>query len=282
VRILVTGAGGMLGTDLVEHLARGHHAVPMTRREADLEEPGAARRFLLDAAPEAVVHAAAFTDVDACETQVERARRVNAGATREVARAAREAGAHLVYVSTDYVFDGTRPEPYREDDPPSPVNRYGESKLEGEREVLAFPGFCVARTSWLYGRHGRNFVDTILRLLDEREELRVVEDQVGSPTWTRSLCAMLAALLERREAGVFHATNRGATSWFGLARETARLSGRDPAKVKPCPSDEFRRPAPRPANSVLSPERYRAAGLPEPPGWREALRSYLEERRAVQ
>ncbi len=290
VRVLVTGAGGQLGSDLVVALSG---AVP----------PGGRRRSLLGAAgagsgvdvtgadhaalpvenramvheavlalrPHVVVHAGAWTAVDACEGDPDRAFRVNALGTRHVAEAAGMAGAHLVYVSTDYVFDGESPRPYVEWDEPHPLSVYGRSKLGGERECP--PGATVVRTSWVCGAAGANMVKTALRLAAGDGPLRFVDDQHGSPTFTADLAAAIVTLGLDRRPGTYHVTNAGSTSWFGFVRAVLETAGHDPARVEPISTAELTppRPAPRPANSVLDNAALRLAGLPLLPEWRDGL-----------
>lgn len=287
MRIVVLGARGMLGQALAARLqGTSHEPLLWGRAELDITAYGSTQRFkpLREARPDVVVNCAAWTDVDGAETHVVEAMDANANAPSALAAVAKEIGAHLVHVSTDYVFDGAKPGPYREDDPTSPVNVYGRSKCEGEKGLLArLPTATVARTAWLYGAGGRNFVDTILRKAAEDSPLRVVNDQRGSPTWTRDLAGALLLLAEKRSPGIFHVTNSGNCTWFDLAcaivEEGVRL-GRIPktVSVTPVTSSEFPRPARRPANSVLDASRFAAvAGKPLPP-WRDALVRYLQSR----
>ncbi len=284
MRILVLGARGMLGQALAARLAEtSHEALLWGRAELDVTAYGSTGRFapLRDARPDAIVNCAAWTDVDGAETHMPEAMDANANAPSALAAVTREIGAHLVHVSTDYVFDGTKAGPYVETDPTAPINVYGQSKCEGEKGLLKRnPAACVARTAWLYGAGGKNFVDTILKKAAEGSPLRVVNDQRGSPTWTRDLAGALLILAEKRAAGIFHVTNSGNGTWFDLARaiveEGVRL-GRIPkaVPVTPVTSAEFPRPARRPANSVLDTGRFAAlAGGPLPP-WRDALVRYL-------
>lgn len=267
---LVTGAGGMLGTDLVKVLrARGDEVVALTRADLDLRDADAVRTALRTYAPDVVVNCAAWTAVDAAEEHEEAALAVNGTAVEALA----QTDARLVQISTDYVFDGTATEPYAEDAPVAPVNAYGRTKLAGERAVLARDGY-VLRTAWLYGAHGPNFVRTMARLADERDTVDVVDDQLGQPTWTGDLAARIAELTG--PPGVYHATASGQTSWYGLAREIFTRLGHDPARVHPTTSGKFARPAARPAYSVLGHDRWRAAGLPPMRHWRDALADALE------
>ncbi len=279
MRVLVTGAGGMLARALVAELrARGHTALPATRAELDVTDAAATRERLLRDAPDAVVQCAAFTAVDAAEGDEEQAFLVNALGTENVARACAEAGAHLVYPSTDYVFDGRGTEPYPVDAPLAPVNAYGRSKAAGEAAARRAGRWTVVRTSWLYGAGGRNFVDTITLRARERDELQVVDDQVGRPTWTGSLSTTLAELVERTATGIFHATGGGEpVSWYGFAQQVLAAQA-IPTRLRPVPSDTFQAPAPRPAYSVLDCSRTEAVvGIPAP-HWRDSLRRYLGDR----
>jgi dTDP-4-dehydrorhamnose reductase len=222
--------------------------------------------------PELVLHGGALTGVDLCETEVDAAYAVNAVGTRHVAEAAALVGAHVVYVSTDYVFDGTAGRPYREWDTPSPTSVYGASKLAGERECR--PGTTIVRTSWVCGAHGANMVVTALRLASEGDgELRFVDDQHGSPTFTADLAPAIVTLGLDRRPGIFHVTNSGATTWWGLVRAVLAEAGADPERVKPISTAELDppRPAPRPPYSVLDNMALRVSGLPTLPDWQDGL-----------
>jgi dTDP-4-dehydrorhamnose reductase len=276
-RWLVTGAGGMLGVDLAAAVtAAGHEVTAATRRELDVTDESAVRAAV--PGHRVVVNAAAFTDVDGAEALPDRAMAVNGLAAGHLALACAAAGAVLLQVSTDYVLAGDAAAPYSEDAPVAPVNVYGRSKLAGERAVLeALPGAgYVVRTAWLYGEHGRSFVGTMLRLARERETVDVVDDARGQPTWTCALAARLVALGEaaltgRAAPGVYHATSAGEATWYDLARAVFALGGHDAARVRPTTSAEFRRPAPRPAYSVLGHARWASAGLAPMAQWREML-----------
>ncbi len=280
MRILVTGAEGILGRAVREWLGLRHTLYLWDREEADIRDGSrvleAARGIEFDA----VVHAAAMTDVDRCESEYELALSTNRDGTRNVAALARERGAILVALSTDYVFDGSKEGPYLEDDPTCPVNAYGRSKLEGERAALETAPRClVVRTSWLYGPGGRNFVDTIAARLERGEAPEVVTDQRGSPTYARDLARGIERLLCRGATGTVHVTNSGVTTWHGFAVSIARHLG-SPLAVQPTTSDRFPRPAKRPANSVLSGDRYRSLAGKSLPHWEEALQDYLAHRAA--
>jgi len=267
MRCLITGAGGMLGTDLT---ARLPGATALTRYDLDLCDPDAVEAALAKHRPDLVVNCAAWTLVDDAETHEAEALAVNGTAVRQLADACRPLAARLIHVSTDYVFPGDATEPYSEDAPVGPVNAYGRTKLAGERAVLGYEHGYVLRTAWLYGAHGPNFVKTIIRLEAERDTLDVVDDQRGQPTWTGDLADQVVLLAGSDLApGAYHATNCGETTWYGLAREVFTLLGADRSRVRPTTSEAFPRPARRPAYSVLANTR----GLPEMRHWREALRA---------
>ncbi len=270
VRIVVTGAGGQLGRELVPAF-EGHEVVALDHAHADVTDRDAVLQAVITTAPDAVVHAAAWTAVDACEGDPDRAYRVNALGTRHVTEAARRAGAQVCYVSTDYVFDGAQPEPYVEWDPPNPASMYGRSKLAGERELD--PGSILVRTSWVCGRHGHNMVKTILRLAGKHDELTFVDDQRGHPTFADDLATMIRRLVVERRSGVYHVTNQGAVSWFEFARAVLEAAGLEPERVKPIATADLDppRPAPRPPNSVLDNAALRLDGIPLLPHFSEPL-----------
>ena len=252
----------MLGRDVMR--AAGGDAVGLTRAELDVTDAAAVRDALAGAI---VINCAAYTDVDGSEADPETAHAVNAQGAHNVA----EAASRVIYVSTDYVFDGRKTEPYVESDPVNPLSAYGRSKLEGERATLtASPHSLVVRTSWLFGAGGGNFVSTMLRLGEEREELRVVDDQVGCPTFTGHLAAALVDLVEAGQHGFLHVAAGGSCTWFHFARAIFERAGVD-CRVEPQTTAELGRPAPRPANSVLRSER----SAPELPAWEEGLDAFL-------
>ena len=258
----MVGAAGMLGRDVVR--AAGERAVALPRAELDVTDRAAVRDALRGAT---VVNCAAYTNVDGAETESEVAHAVNADGARNVA----EAAERVLYVSTDYVFDGVKRRPYVESDATGPLQEYGHSKLAGERATVdANDNHLVVRSSWLFGAGGRNFVDTMLTLRRDRDELLVVDDQVGSPTFTGHLAEALVALAGGDERGVLHVAGSGSCSWFDFARAIFERSGAD-ADVRPCTTDEFPRPARRPANSVLASDR----GAPVLPAWQDGLDAYL-------
>ncbi len=278
-RILVTGASGMLGSDLVFLLtSSGYDVLARPRAELDVTEPGAVSRTLRELRPDVVVNCAAFTKVDDCETDP-RAFAVNAEGVANLADACGHVGAQLVQISTDFVFDGAKQEPYREDDPVNPVSAYGRSKRAGEEEALRLPGSLVVRASWLFGRSGWNFIEAILRQVETgRKRLLVVADQVGRPTSTIDLSEALLALLEAGTSGVYHFANRGEVSWNDFAREILWLAGRTDVSVDPTTSETLARPARRPAYSVLDTGKYeRLTGRPIR-HFRDPLAEYLARR----
>lgn len=270
-RWLVTGAGGMLGRDLLDVLS-GDDVTGLTRAELDITDAAAVSAAV--SGVDVVVNAAAWTDVDGAEAAEEAATRTNGLGPRVLAEACRAAGARLVQVSTDYVFDGQASTPYAEDAPLAPRSAYGRSKAAGERavrDVLPDASYVV-RTAWLYGEHGGSFVRTMLRLEAEKETLDVVDDQRGQPTWSLDVARQIAALVRAEApAGTYHATSSGETTWCGLARAVFEELGADPSRVRPTTTDRFPRPAPRPAYSVLGHDAWRRVGL-EPIGdWRARL-----------
>ncbi|CAM5667152.1 dTDP-4-dehydrorhamnose reductase [Streptomyces fumanus] len=282
MRWLVTGAGGMLGRDMVAELTRrGEDVVAAGRADLDITEPAALEAAFAGHRPDLVVNCAAYTAVDDAETDEARALEINGEGPRLLARTCAAHGARLLHVSTDYVFAGDRDAgPYPEDHPPAPRTAYGRTKLAGERAVLEeLPdASAVVRTAWLYGVHGRSFVRTMLELEGRRDTVDVVDDQRGQPTWSADVAARLAdlgPLVGRGATGVYHATAAGETTWYGLAREVFALIGADPDRVRPTGSAAFPRPAPRPAYSALAHGRWQHTGLPAPRDWRSALHEAL-------
>ena len=266
----------MLGSDLVPALAaRGHEAVALTRRDLDVADRAAVEAAVTEHRPAAVINCAAWTDVDGAESHEADATRINDEAAALLAAAANGVGAKYVFLSTDYVFDGRRASPYVESDSPSPLSAYGRSKLGGETSVaVTNPRSFIVRSSWLFGRNGKNFVETMLGLAGTEDEVLVVSDQVGCPTYTVHLAAALAELIEGDETGVHHIAGAGQCSWFEFAQEIFDQSGSD-TRVMAATTEMLARPAPRPAYSVLRSERTGAIELPH---WREGLAQYLAQR----
>jgi len=283
VQALVVGVRGMLGAELIEALRRDGafgRVVAADLPETDITDERSLQRLFADLRPGVVFNCAAFTDVDACESQRDLAFAVNAEGAGCLARLAAACGAGLVHLSTDYVFDGEKGSPYVEGDPPAPLSAYGESKLEGERLVVAAGGlWTIIRTACLYGRGRSKFVDLMLRLARERDELSVVTDQVCSPTWTRDLAEALVLIARRKLPGMFHVVNAGACSRFEMVRFMLECMDL-PVKVRPVESSAFPRPAAVPAYAALSAEKFqRETGHVMRP-WQEALGEYVRERLA--
>ena len=278
MRLLVTGAAGMLGSDVVA-AAAGHDVVPFARADLDITDADAVRAAVRDVRPDAVINCAAWTDVDAAESEEAAATLINGEGAGHLAAAAAEAGAHVVHVSTDYVFPGHATAPYREDAPTGPIGAYGRSKLAGELAVenAAPSSHAIVRTAWVFGPHGKNFVDTMLRVGPERGEVTVVDDQLGCPTYTGHLAAALIAVAEARLHGVLHVAGGGRCTWWDLARETFARAGLE-VTVHRCSSDEFPRPAARPAYSVLGSTRSDAPALPP---WQDGLAAHLSAREVL-
>jgi dTDP-4-dehydrorhamnose reductase len=277
VRLLVTGAAGMLGHRVVaDARGRGWDVVGIDLPDADLTDPVAAQDVAEEHAPDAIVHCAAFTDVDAAEEQEARALAVNADASANIAAAAAMLGARIVAVSTDYVFDGTLTgRPYVESDPTAPIGAYGRTKLAGEDAIAGHnPNYAIARTAWLFGVGGKNFPDTMLKAAETRDEVSVVTDQIGSPTWAGHLSPALLDLAAGTATGIFHTAGGGQCSWHELTVELYRAAGVT-ARVNETTAAEFRRAAPRPAWSVLATERDETPRLPP---WQDGVAAYLQER----
>ncbi|WP_030247743.1 dTDP-4-dehydrorhamnose reductase [Streptomyces sp. NRRL S-455] len=286
MRWLVTGAGGMLGRDVVEELTRrGEDVVALDRTALDITRPESVDSAVADHRPGLVVNCAAYTAVDDAETDEARALEINGEGPRLLARACAARDARLIHVSTDYVFSGdTRTAPYPEDHQPAPRTAYGRTKLAGERAVLEeLPGrSAIVRTAWLYGAHGANFVRTMIGLEARRDTVDVVDDQRGQPTWSADVAERIADLgirLGPDAHGVFHATNSGEATWYELAREVFSLVGADPDRVRPTSSAAFSRPAPRPAYSALGHDRWREIGLKPMRDWKSALHEALPHTR---
>ncbi|NUS25339.1 MAG: dTDP-4-dehydrorhamnose reductase [Streptomyces sp.] len=285
---LVTGAGGMLGQDVLARLAEaGERTVALDRAALDLTDADAVRGALKTHLPAVVVNCAAWTAVDDAESQEKDALRINGDGPAHLAAACAATGAVLLHVSTDYVFPGDATTPYAEDAPTGPRSAYGRTKLAGERAVLGIERGYVVRTAWLYGTGGPNFVRTMIKLEGVKDTLDVVDDQRGQPTWSADLAGLLydlgrGALAGTAPAGVYHGTSSGETTWYGLTREIFRLLGADPDRVRPTTSEAFVRPAPRPAYSVLGHDRFAAAGLTPLRDWRTALTEAFPEIHRVQ
>lgn len=278
MRVFVAGAKGQLGSELVDVArAAGHEVTATDVEECNLLDPEFIAFNLDSTGPDAVINCAAWTKVDAAETESDAARALNVDAPRNLAAACEQRVIAFTHISTDYVFDGTATAPIPEDAQPHPMSVYGSTKLDGETAVLkACPASRIVRTAWLYGRKGPNFVLTMLRLAGEGKPIRVVGDQIGSPTWTGHLAPALLKLATGEATGVFHLTNSGQTSWHGFAQAIVAASGYD-TEVTPIPTSDYPTPAPRPAYSVLDNARWRDLGETPLPDWREGMNAYLAE-----
>jgi dTDP-4-dehydrorhamnose reductase len=276
MRVTIFGASGLLGKALMREW-NGDMLTGLTSRGADIRDAERVRQVVKETLPDWIVLAAAYTDVDGCEKNPDLAFAVNRDGAVNVARAAKEAGARLLFLSSDYVFDGKKNAPYEIGDQRNPQSVYGRSKAEGEIKLLELmPECCVARTSWLFGTGGKCFPDTILKLAASRPALDVVDDQRGCPTYGADLARAIIQLCQNNAGGIVHVTNAGNCTWFEFASEIVRSAGLA-TSVRPVSSLQMARPAPRPAYSVLSSNRLRELGI-EMPSWHDALRRYLEER----
>jgi dTDP-4-dehydrorhamnose reductase len=276
MRVLLLGARGMLGTDMLQEW-QSDELIPAGSAEADIRDYAQVEELVNSIRPDWIVLSAAYTDVDGCERNRDLAFAVNATGVENVARAAQSIGTRVFLVSTDYVFDGRGTRPYETTDPLAPLNVYGASKAAGEAALRgAHSGWCIGRTSWLFGIHGPSFPEKILRAAETRPELSVVSDQIGSPTYTRDLARAIRDLILKDARGIVHITNEGTCSWFDFAREILSQSGRSLVPVIPISTDQSARPAPRPNYSVLSPASLHAYGIRLRP-WQEALAAYLRE-----
>ena len=279
MKILVTGSTGQLGHDVCGILSqRGIEHIGVSSADFDITSKESTQAFLENYQPDAVIHCAAYTKVDLAEDETARCMRVNANGTRNIALACREIGAKLLYVSTDYVFPGTGERPWETDDATGPLNVYGKSKLAGEEAVkeLVEKHFIV-RTSWVIGEHGNNFVKTMLRLAETHDVLRVVDDQIGSPTFTADLAPLLCDMIATEQYGVYHATNEGFCSWAELAEAVFRIAGKN-VTVHPVSTEEYGAKALRPKNSRLSKASLDAGGFARLPGWEDTLALFMKER----
>lgn len=279
MKVLVTGAKGQLGTDLMNELEkRGIESVGVDVQEMDITDGEACMRVISESKADAVIHCAAYTAVDAAEDNVDLCRRINGEGTRNVALACQATGAKMMYISTDYVFDGQGTRPWEPDDARSPLNVYGQTKYEGELAVEELvEKFFTVRIAWVFGVAGKNFIKTMIRLGKERGAVSVVDDQVGSPTYTYDLARLLVDMIQTERYGRYHATNEGFCSWYEFACEIFRQAGMNEVKVTPVSSDQFPVKAVRPANSRMSKEKLTENGFELLPTWQDALGRFLKE-----
>ena len=277
MKILVTGAQGMLGTDLVKVLSTKHEMLPFSHGQLDITDRDATISALKSLRPDIIINCAAYTKVDSAEEERDRAFLINGVGAQNVATSCEEKGIPVCHVSTDYVFDGTKQTPYTPFDNTGPINTYGESKLAGEKYIQWITNrFYIVRTSWLYGKKGHNFVNTVLRLSRERDEIKIVHDQTGSPTWTVSLSAAIGRLIETGAFGIYHVTDDtgGGISWYDFAQEIIASIGSD-VKVEPVRTEDYPTAARRPRNSVLDMSLNAHIFGFRPPKWSDALRDFL-------
>jgi dTDP-4-dehydrorhamnose reductase len=275
--VLITGATGQLGSVLVASLSKNYQVIPTSSVDFNIADFNETKEYILKKRPDVIIHSAAYTDVDGCETNHDKAFRVNGLGTRNVAVATRQVKAKLFYISTDYVFDGSKIEPYYEYDQPNPLNIYGKSKLFGEESVKEqLNQFFIIRAAWLYGKKRKNFVKTMLELATKNEKLKVVNDQRGTPTYTADLSNQIKELIHTDLYGTYHCTSQGSCTWYEFALEIFRLNGLD-VKIEPVTSEEFSRAAKRPKNSVLENYMLKLQGIDLMPHWKESLKRFMGE-----
>lgn len=280
MKILITGSKGTFGTDFLAILSSHHEVFGCDLHNCDILDENQVEGVISSFHPNVIVHAAAYTNVDQAETDRETALQVNETGTRHIANAAKRHHARLVHISTDYVFDGTKTTPYTEEDPPCPLGVYGETKFRAEQQVqhiLESQDFLILRTAWLYGKHGKNFVSTILRLAQQHKTLRIVKDQTGSPTYTRDLARAIFPLLEKKAFGIVHLTNSGQCTWYEFTKTILDFAGITGVAVQPITAKELGRPAPRPNFSVLDTSKFITLTGQTIRHWKDGLREYLEE-----
>ena len=279
MRILVTGVKGQLGHDVMNELAkRGHTGIGVDVEEMDITDAKKVNEVIRASEVEAVIHCAAYTAVDAAEDQVELCRKINAEGTENIAKVCKELDIKMMYISTDYVFDGEGTRPWEPDDERHPLNVYGLTKYEGELAVEKYlDKFFTIRIAWVFGVNGKNFIKTMLKLSETHDELNVVDDQIGSPTYTYDLAVLLVDMIETEKYGRYHATNEGLCSWYEFACEIFRQAGMDEVKVTPVDSSAFPVKAKRPSNSRLNKDKLTENGFERLPAWQDALGRYLEE-----
>lgn len=281
MKILLLGHKGMLGSDLLTQMRLHHDVVGMDQEEIDITSADDCAKAIEDTAPQIVINAAAYTNVDGCETAKDDCFAVNAEAVKNIAEACRGKNIRIIHFSTDYVFDGTAKQPYKEEDGCNPINTYGASKLAGERYLQALAqNYIIIRTAWLYGVNGKNFVRTILEKAKTTSRLTVVDDQIGSPTHTKDLAAAVELLIEKNAQGIFHVTNRGSCSWYQFAVKILQEAGIENVEVSPIKSDQLSRPAKRPAYSIMSMQKFISTTGKATQPWQLGLKDYMESVKA--
>jgi dTDP-4-dehydrorhamnose reductase len=274
--IVITGANGQLGKELERRLGPIHTVVSLSKNDLDISEKEEVYKKITQLEPQIIIHAAAFTAVDQCETDRRKAFEVNSLGTGYISNAANMVGARVFYISSDYVFDGNKQSPYSEEDVPNPQSIYGISKWIGEQFVLSINNGIVIRTSWLYGHEGKNFVKTMLELAKKNKEIRVVNDQVGSPTYVNDLAETISHLLDKKN-GIYHVCNEGSCSWYIFAKAIFEEAGFDPYLVKTITTEEFGALAPRPHFSVLENKALLRENVQIPRPWNEALKEFIRK-----
>lgn len=279
MKVLVTGIRGQLGHDVVNELEkRGHEAFGVDVEEMDITDAGQVRRIMQSTAPDAVIHCSAYTAVDRAEDEPQQCRMVNAEGTKYIAEECARLGCKLLYLSTDYIFSGGGERPWEPEDEADPLNVYGQTKYEGEQEIIKrLEKYFIVRISWVFGINGNNFIKTMLRLGKERGAVSVVNDQIGSPTYTYDLAVLLVDMIKSEAYGAYHASNEGFCSWYEFAKEIFRAAGMDRVQVTPVSSDEFPAKAKRPSNSRMSKEKLVENGFNKLPDWQDAVQRYLRE-----
>lgn len=279
MKVLVTGVKGQLGYDVMNELKkRGIEGIGVDVDEMDITDASACKKVIKEICPDAVIHCAAYTAVDAAEDNEELCRKVNADGTRNIAEVCRELDCKMMYISTDYVFDGKGTRPWEPDDNRTPLNVYGQTKYEGELAVEELlEKFFIVRIAWVFGVNGKNFIRTMIRLGKEHGAVSVVDDQVGSPTYTYDLARLLVDMIVTEKYGRYHATNEGLCSWYEFACEIFRQAGMDEVQVTPVDSSTFAAKAARPSNSRMSKDKLEANGFERLPSWQDALGRFLDE-----
>ena len=276
MRVLVTGVSGQLGHDVLISLQeRGHEPIGVDRSKMDLTDNSQIRGFIKECTPDAIIHCAAYTAVDNAEDNKELCRQINAIAVKEVAECAKELDIPMIYISTDYVFDGSKDGEYSEDDIPNPINIYGKTKLEGELYVQnILEKYYIVRISWVFGENGNNFIDTMIKLSKDRDELNVIDDQIGSPTYTKDLAPLLVEMIESDKYGIYHATNDGYCTWYEFAKEIFKIDNIN-IKVNPILTNQYPTKAKRPINSKMKKNKLSKANFNELRNWKDALKEYI-------